>query len=153
MASAARGAFEKVSGMRMTAFTIALVYPAAMVASCYWSLHGPSQDAPTYTYKAPKKHIKLDQSEYQALPTLIQQHRENIIKQVLNFYKATPDNDTEYIYDREAEFEDPVTYGKGYATMASMIYGIPKICTRAEVMFVKIKFVKSNQQQYIQHQA
>ena len=45
----------------------------------------------------------------------------------MNAYNSRPSKDTEFIYDKNAVFEDPVVYIRGQKAITAMIFGIPHI--------------------------
>ena len=137
MASAARASrktFESVKGSKMIGISIMLFYPVSVLGSCYWSLHGSGDKHSNkkFTFHAPSSHKKIDSN---ALPEPMQQQRDKIVKETLNIYKCNPSYECERIIALDATFEDPCMFCDNNATIACLIWGLPKICNNADVKY------------------
>lgn len=105
---------------RKAIFTlIGLMYPITMGASLFNSFKKETAH-PFHAQHRSKINI-MEKSEE------VQQKRRHIINEVINVYNAKPNRQTEFIYDENATFEDPLIFMKGKSAITAMIHGIPLI--------------------------
>eukprot|EP01083_Nonionella_stella_P040003 108793_1 len=108
---------QNLSNRKAFFYFIGLMYPVTLSASWYHSLKGPLHDFHPHRSK-----INIMQKSED-----IQKKRENIIEQVLNLYNCRPNRNTEFIYEKDATFEDPFIYMNNKNAITAMIHGLPLI--------------------------
>ena len=102
---------KPVSDRQALLFFIGLMYPVTITASLYYSFKGPSHH---FHVKQRNRINIMEQSED------IQNKRRHIIDEVLNAYNSRPNRKTEFVYDTNATFEDPILYMRGKNTITAV---------------------------------
>eukprot|EP01084_Bolivina_argentea_P137986 243010_1 len=108
-----------LSNRRILIYFVALCYPVTMGTSLYYAFK--SQTVQPWHIKHKSKINIMEKSE------TIQKNRRHIIDEVFNIYNGRPNSKTEFIYDKDAVFEDPTVYVVGKKSITAVILGMPVI--------------------------